>query len=232
MLFLLLTIFVLISNVAAKLAYIPDPFENRFRLNDLIQPIFNFKLNYFSGDPLWVIELSSDNFIQPKLRLGNSAEMDEFYKYIAPLISAAQRRQLSNPNRSPTQQTPNPAKPSDAEKQETIHDIKKDFLGLVNKFILSTNVVPDAYLMDDTYHTDPTVALYFKGPYTSLKVRAGRKQWNYFIEQGPKFDDWFYENHDTADSPISVPGSVEINLFSTVLKYLKLMFRFHLNHQA
>lgn len=74
--------------------------------------------------------------------------------------------------------------------------------------------------------------LYFKGPYTSLKVRAGRKQWNYFIEQGPKFDDWFYENHDTADSPILIPGSVEINLFSTVLKYLKLMFRFHLNHQA
>lgn len=88
MMVLLLTIFVLISNVAAKLAYISDPFENRFRLNDLIQPIFNFKLNYFSGDPLWVIELSRDDFIQPKLRLGNSAEMDEFYKYIAPLISA------------------------------------------------------------------------------------------------------------------------------------------------
>lgn len=88
MFFLLLTVFVLISNVTAKLAYMPDPFENVFSLIDLIQPVVNVKSNFFNGDPLWVLELSRDDFIQPKLRLGNTAEMDDFYKYIAPLIVA------------------------------------------------------------------------------------------------------------------------------------------------
>ncbi|KAF9798740.1 hypothetical protein SFRURICE_021537 [Spodoptera frugiperda] len=85
MLFLFLVI--LISNSSAELFLFRNFVEDdnnvttdtQYKLRDLYK--YNNK-----GDPLWVLSLSGDDWMNPTLRLGSSKELEDFFEYIGPLM--------------------------------------------------------------------------------------------------------------------------------------------------
>nr|XP_049701787.1 uncharacterized protein LOC110380742 isoform X1 [Helicoverpa armigera] len=172
------------------------------------------------GEPLWVLSLSGNEWMEPKIRLGNTAELEEFFDYVGPLNRNRRRPSQTrvkkdDPERANLEVEPPPGA-----------DLQKEFVKMINKFAMSSSSEPDSYITDNShdYDSTPSMALHFKGPYAILIVEIGRKQWHYFIRSQSSLPEWFYEAHDTRESPILLPEEVKIKLFNSLWRLLHLFF--------
>ncbi|PZC73263.1 hypothetical protein B5X24_HaOG209760 [Helicoverpa armigera] len=92
----------------------------------------------------------------PKLRLGNTAELEEFFDYVGPL----------NRNRRRPPQTR--AKKDDPERANLSvepppgADLQKEFIKMINKFALSSSSEPDSYITDNSHDYDNTPSMALK----------------------------------------------------------------------
>ncbi|CAB3229440.1 unnamed protein product [Arctia plantaginis] len=101
-------------------------------------------------------------------------------------------------------------------------DLINEITKLINKFALSTNIEPDSYLSKNEIQKDPSIAIYFKGPYSCLIVILGDKQWHY-VPQTPPFPAWFYESHNTFEAPLKIPEHTRYAFLQVLLRLLKLI---------
>ncbi|CAH1640773.1 unnamed protein product [Spodoptera littoralis] len=218
MLFLFLLI--LISNSSAELFSFKNFVDNdnnvttdtQYKLRDL------YKYNN-RGDPLWVLSLSGDDWMNPTLRLGSSKELDDFFQYIGPLMRITRGRFSARVKKN----DPNKANSNEDSQQAPT---QKDFMKMINKFTLSSSVDPDAYITDNNQEYDsPTITIHFKGQNSVLLVSLGSKQWHYIINSR-SLPEWFYETHDTTENPLPLPDDVKIQFFNSLWRLLHLMFGF------
>lgn len=68
--------------------------------------------------------------------------------------------------------------------------------------------------------------LFFKGPYTSLVVEFGIKQWHYFIGPPSPFSAWFYREHtdivqNGEEIYVEIPAVLKGEFYKALLSLLR-----------
>lgn len=82
----LLIIAILISNILAKLDFSSNGFDDNDLNASNLDPVVEKRIDFLSGEPLWVLSLGNDDWISPKLRLGSAEEAKDFFLYVGPMI--------------------------------------------------------------------------------------------------------------------------------------------------
>ncbi|KAH9636318.1 hypothetical protein HF086_003285 [Spodoptera exigua] len=132
MLFLFLLI--LISNSLAELFLFKSLAEDnnnvatdtQYKVRDL------YKYND-RGEPLWVLSLSGNDWMNPTLRLGSSKEMEDFFQYIGPLMRI-------NRGRSSSRVKKNDPNKTGSNEDSLQAPLQKDFMKMINKFVISNKL--------------------------------------------------------------------------------------------
>ncbi|XP_075985601.1 uncharacterized protein LOC142982802 [Anticarsia gemmatalis] len=223
---MLLIILSCIYIISAKV--IPNDIQSlEYEGDDIDKDRRNYRpIGYFIGDPLWVLRLYNDDWLDPKLRLGSFEEVKDFYAAAGPAIRRALiHRQFSRMKKNDPKPIETITEPPNNQTTRSNRAIRTDILKMLNKFVLSTSIQPYSYVIQETDErgsNDPSIVIYFKGPLTCLIIKYGRSRWNYMIETRP-FPAWFSEQHNTFDAPIKVPENLTNRFFSSLLDILEFL---------
>ncbi|CAB3229438.1 unnamed protein product [Arctia plantaginis] len=82
----------LLLLISAKiLSGIEDIADNNVRTSNSAENVNYIQTGgdgYVIGEPLWVLRLNNDGWMDPKLTLGTSGDQEDFYNAVAPMIGA------------------------------------------------------------------------------------------------------------------------------------------------
>ncbi|XP_063833678.1 uncharacterized protein LOC135082845 [Ostrinia nubilalis] len=195
-----------------------DEFDDNDLSSVKIQPTYEIGVE---KTPLWVLDLNTEDLNALKLRIGSQKEDEEFEYAVGDSIRKLERfEKLSNPRVKKDDPMKNSEDVSDYESEDAKKDnerLQSEITKVVNKFILSTNEPSDSVTEDE-----PSLSLYFKGPYTSLTIRSGRIQRHYFLRPPSPLPAWFNAPHQTGGD-VAIPISLR-NPFYVALLHLLQMF--------
>ncbi|XP_073962436.1 uncharacterized protein [Choristoneura fumiferana] len=177
----------------------------------------------------WVLRLEGD-VDALKLRAATPTEVEEVFPASkfndSPSPRQGRRLKKDDPNKSPITDAAPKIKPKDADEKAMVSEIMR----AINKFALTTNTEPDAYLPEDGQNS-PSLQLYFKDTHTSLVVKAEGRRWQYVIGPPALFPEWFYEEHtsdgrDSQGAFVEIPKSVKMEFYSTLFHMLTMFLSF------
>ncbi|CAH0403215.1 unnamed protein product [Chilo suppressalis] len=227
--FILIPQLLLVSGLVRR--YSGDKFDNDLDVNEYTgRPNVRLVNGLQQENPLWVLRLGNDDFDDLKLRIASIREEQDFYYAFVPLIKRLEARK-GGPLPKPISKKLIPRKPNrETEKLAQREVLKNEIMKIVNKFALSTNKEPDSYLTESDDKEISSLALYFKGPYTSLIVTLGQRQWHYFLTPSP-FPGWFYEVHaevknNEKDIYVDVPDNLKNEFYEVLLKMIHVFLGF------
>ncbi|KAL0811721.1 hypothetical protein ABMA28_009160 [Loxostege sticticalis] len=224
---LILFAFSYINNIQGLVRHTVD--LSGFYDNDL-NPVFKPKAEVgVEETPLWVLDLDSEDLDSLKLRIGSEEEEREFENANGRSIRQYERSQgLANrrvKKDDPLKQDQRVKKDDsiklDRKESETVKEenekLKKEIVKIINKLVLNT-----VDLSDHVAEQGQSLSLNFKGPYTSLTVRSGNKQWHFFKKPPSPLPAWFYTDHPTGGD-VEIPTYLRNPFYVALLRMLKLL---------